>query len=117
MRGSVLSLGPSPTAYVTATGWNANGQYRRWSDGFMEQWGAVAVDLTAGSGAVTVPFPQAVTDGGSQAIMVFPVNGPTNWPSITLGSYGRDTSGFSLAWYNSASSTVSETVGWHASGY
>ena len=44
--------------YVIETGSNNNGWYRKWSDGFIEQWGILNKTTSAGSelrGTITLP--------------------------------------------------------------
>ena len=42
--------------FVTEQGSNASGHYRKWSNGFIEQWGNVATFI-AGAEGVTLPVP------------------------------------------------------------
>ena len=46
------------TDYVVETGSNANGNYRKWNSGVMEQWGQEA-SATASNHAITLPVPFA----------------------------------------------------------
>lgn len=55
---AILSIDGSPISYVVESGSNANGFYRKHSDGFIEQWGLISVSANVDK---TTQFPIAFT--------------------------------------------------------
>ena len=104
---AILSIDGSPISYVVESGSNANGFYRKHSDGYIEQWGSTTVNANSSKvQTLPVPFTSAPTgrnatgtnaDGGSEATNVSAATTTT----ITL-----------FTAYN-----ASQTVYWSAQGY
>lgn len=69
INGAPVPTPPTPFAYVTGAGSNANGSYRTWSDGYKEQW------FTSNSGIViNWTFPITFGNAASVSIGATPVS-------------------------------------------
>ena len=96
---------------VTSTGSNANGYYRVWDDGYIEQW--FRTDKGSAD-RVTITYPLAFTDAASISVVISDRRGIDNGGSDSashLDGVNQLTS-FTVSAY-----TLADVICWRAGGY
>lgn len=81
----LLSCPAGEIGYITAQGSNANGNWRQWSDGSIEQWGFIAIASLASGG------------GGGYGFASFPVAFPSGRKFVATGGLVGNSNSFADA--------------------
>lgn len=100
---------------VIAQGVSGDWMYRKWSSGFLEQWGKITVNANSGAGTAT--FPQAFKD---TAFMVFATGGyKSGQPAYAESVQIASASTANVYIRNAAGTTpsIQTTVDIYAAGY
>ena len=98
--------------YVVETGNNSNGYYRKWNDGFIEQYGSFSFTINTTDTQFRHTYPIPFTDGNYQ--LQISIKG--NWSSSrTFGTEGQGLTSFDGYAKQSTQTTVH--MNWYACGY
>lgn len=104
--------------FVTEQGSDTNGYYRKWSNGFIEQWGSVAAGV---SGQDSVTFPVPFTSADYAATVTFSTAFQIGqFPSIHYNKSGL--TGVNVFKYyresgNSTTLSANQGFSWEARGF
>lgn len=101
------------SVYVTEYGTNANGDYRKWSNGFIEQWGSIITDAISDPFVSTYPtaFTNLSTVSHISSIEDTSIIGFISSSSATLTTFNTKVT------ETDGSTIQSSPVAWRASGF
>ena len=98
--------------YVIESGSNSNGWYRKWSDGFIEQYGTFSLTVKTTDTQFSHTYPISFTNGDYQ--LQISIKG--GWS--TTRTFGTEGQGFTnFTGYVKQSTQTTVYINWYACGY
>ncbi|AYJ85777.1 hypothetical protein D3Y57_07060 [Sphingomonas paeninsulae] len=107
--GSLTTAQGTMAAIITGSGSNANGKWRTWSDGTIEQWGSVITSIGSG-GAVSQALPIAFAN--TNYMVNINLSGGLNGSILSRGT--RSTTSFIVQARGITGSDTASGYDWHA---
>ena len=105
--------------YVIETGNNSNGYYRKWNDGFIEQWGKINISTTAGNELrTTINLPISFSST-NYIIQITAIRIDINpYSPLYSGAYQiLSANSFIFRWQGINNSQYIDGISWYACGY